>query len=290
MKRVVTIQDISCIGKCSLTVALPLLSTFNIETAIIPTAVLSTHTAFKNFTFRDLTDDIEPIMKVWEEDKFHFDGIYTGYLGSIKQIEIMKDFFHRFSSPDTLKIVDPCMGDFGKLYSGFDSSFALKMASLCQEADIILPNMTEASYLLGKECLKEGYREEDIKKLLVELSDLGCNKIILKGISFSQGSSSQEGVKNKIGICYYNREKDSYSWYFHKKIDGIFHGTGDIFASVLTGALVKNYSVEDAIKLAADFTLRAIEETVKDPERVFYGVNFETALCYLIERIKDKIY
>lgn len=288
MKRIVTIQDISCIGKCSLTVALPLISCFGVETAIIPTAVLSTHTAFNEFTFHDLTDDIEPIMANWKKQNFHFDGIYTGYLGSIRQIELMKKFFDTFAEENTLKIVDPCMADFGSLYKGFDKEFAFEMASLCSKADIILPNLTEASFLLGRDCLDSNYSEDDIKEMMVALSKLGAKKVILKGISFNKQKSSFKGIDGKIGICYYNQERDKYSWYFHKKIEQNFHGTGDVFASVFTGAMIENFSIESSYTLAADFVLKTIEYTIKDKNHNFYGVNFESAIPFLVKEIEKR--
>ena len=145
MKRIVTIQDISCVGKCSLTVALPIISAMGIETAVIPTAVLSTHTAFKNFTYRDLTGDLPKIAKHWKQEKFNFDGIYTGYLGSIEQIDILKEFFKQFKTPNNFIFIDPVMADNGKLYAGFDEKFVREMKELCKMADIIVPNLTEAS-------------------------------------------------------------------------------------------------------------------------------------------------
>ena len=159
MKRIVTIQDISCVGKCSLTVALPIISAMGIETAVIPTAVLSTHTAFKNFTYRDLTGDLPKIAKHWKQEEFNFDGIYTGYLGSIEQIDILKEFFKQFKTPDNFIFIDPVMADNGKLYAGFDANFVKEMKKLCKMADIIVPNLTEASYMLEKE-YKEIYSEQ----------------------------------------------------------------------------------------------------------------------------------
>ena len=158
MKRIVTIQDISCVGKCSLTVALPIISAMGVEAAIIPTAVLSTHTMFKGFTFRDLTSDIEPIMEHWKNEGFKFDAIYTGYLGSFEQIELMHRLIAEFKGPKTKVIVDPCMADNGKLYPGFTPEFAKAMAGLCAEADIILPNLTEASFMLGEPYVGSGKR------------------------------------------------------------------------------------------------------------------------------------
>ncbi len=288
MKRVVTIQDISCIGKCSLTVALPLLSACGIETAIIPTAVLSTHTAFKGFTFRDLTDDIIPILNHWEKEGFKFDGIYTGYLGSLEQIDLMKELIKRFRGKDTLVVVDPCMADNGKLYPGFDQNFAFSMAGLCKEADVILPNLSEAAFLLGEEYMKEGYTEDDVKELLKRLASLGSKKVILKGIVFNKDQEDLKGVKNKIGIACYDSEKGTYSWYFHKKISTSFHGTGDIFASVFTGAVINGFSIEDSYKLAGDFVVKSIEETISHPNYNTYGVDFETEIPFLVKKLSKK--
>ncbi len=285
MKRIVTIQDISCVGKCSLTVALPILSAMGIETAIIPTAVLSTHTMFKGFTFHDLTDEIMPIVEHWEKEKFAFDGIYTGYLGSIRQIDLIEELIKRLKRKETLVVVDPCMADGGRLYPGFDKNFALNMAGLCREADIILPNLSEASFLLDEEYLEKDYTEDDIKSLLRRLSSLGSKKVILKGIIFNNDQKTLKGVKNKIGIAYYDAETDTTSWYFHKRISQSFHGTGDIFASVFTGALLNGMTVEKSSKLAGDFVMKSIEETLSHPAYNTYGVDFETMMPYLIKEV-----
>ena len=149
MKRAVTIQDISCFGKCSLTVALPIISAMGIETAVIPTAVLSTHTGgFKGYTFRDLTGDIPQIASHWEKLGLSFDAIYTGYLGSPDQVQIVSDFFDSFGKEDNFIVVDPVMGDAGKLYAGFTDELVCGMRKLCAKADYIIPNMTEAALLL----------------------------------------------------------------------------------------------------------------------------------------------
>ncbi len=290
MKRVVTIQDISCIGKCSLTVALPIISAMGTETAIIPTAVLSTHTAFHGgFTFHDLTPEIVPILNHWEKEDFKFDGIYTGYLGSLEQIDLMKDLIRRFgSSPDTVKIVDPCMADGGRLYPGFDENFARHMATLCAEADIILPNLSEAAFLLGEKYLSGGYSEDDIKALMKRLASLGAKTVILKGVSFETDQKDLKGVSGKIGISSYDSTNGKFSWYFHKKIDTSFHGTGDIFASVFTGALMKGFSIEKSYALAGDFVVKAIEETLSHEKHNMYGVDFETVIPYLLREMEKR--
>ena len=143
MKKIVTMQDISCVGKCSLTVALPVISAMGIETAVIPTAVLSTHTMFHDFTFHDLTSEILPIMDHWKKVHFQFDAVYTGYLGSFEQLKLAAKLFDRFGQG--IKLVDPCMADNGKLYAGFTEEFAYAMRKLCAKADVIVPNMVQAA-------------------------------------------------------------------------------------------------------------------------------------------------
>lgn len=277
MKRIVTIQDISCIGKCSLTVALPIISAMGIETAVVPTAVLSTHTAFKDFTFRDLTSDIKPIAGHWKNEGIGFDAIYTGYLGSFEQLNIVSQFFDDFDTEENLIIVDPVMGDFGKLYPGFTQEFANKMAELCRKADIIVPNMTEASFMLGIE-YKETYDEAYAKDVLKKLCEKGAKKAVLTGINYEDG---------KIGIMCFDKEKDSYYTYFKEKVNASYHGTGDVFASTLTGALVKGFSLEESLQIAVDYTVECIRATNEDKDSRWYGVNFEETIPYLVKRINN---
>ncbi len=277
MKRIVTIQDISCVGKCSLTVALPIISAMGIETAVIPTAVLSTHTAFKNFTYRDLTGDLPKIAKHWKQEKFNFDGIYTGYLGSIEQIDILKEFFKQFKTPNNFIFIDPVMADNGKLYAGFDANFVKEMKKLCKMADIIVPNLTEASYMLEKE-YKENYSEQEIKDILIELSNLGPKYVVLTGVSFKD---------NKLGVMSYNKETNEFFTYFKEKIPAKYHGTGDIFASTLVGAITNNNTLEEGLKIAVDYVWETINDTYKTNKKDAYGVNFETKIPYLINRISN---
>lgn len=277
MKRIVTIQDISCVGKCSLTVALPIISAMGIETAVIPTAVLSTHTAFKNFTYRDLTGDLPKIAKHWKQEKFNFDGIYTGYLGSIEQIDILKEFFKQFKTPDNFIFIDPVMADNGKLYAGFDANFVKEMKKLCKMSDIIVPNLTEASYMLEKE-YKEIYSEQEIKDILIELSNLGPKYVVLTGVSFKD---------NKLGVMSYNKETNEFFTYFKEKIPAKYHGTGDIFASTLVGAITNNNTLEEGLKIAVDYVWETINDTYKTNKKDAYGVNFETKIPYLINRISN---
>lgn len=285
MKRIITVQDISCVGKCSLTVALPIISAMGVEASVLPTAVLSTHTAFKGFTFRDLTADIQPICDHWKQEKIHFDAIYTGYLGSFEQLDLMHKLIADFGGGDTLTIVDPCMADNGKLYTGFTQDFAFAMSKLCSKANVIVPNLTEASYMLGIPYKQSGYDEDYIKDILKKLAALGAQKIVLKGVEFAEDQADLKGVAGKIGIASYDSSTESFTWYFHKKMPVSFHGTGDIFASVLTGALMRGLSLQKAYSLAADFVVEAIKETLSHENYNWYGVDFEAAFPYLIKRL-----
>lgn len=275
MKRIVTVQDISCVGKCSLTVALPIISAMGVETAIIPTAVLSTHTMFSNFTCRDLTDEIVPITKHWKDEKLSFDAIYTGYLGSDEQIEILTNMFREFKTDDNVILVDPVMADNGKLYPAFDEAFAAKMAKLCGEADIIVPNITEASFMTGME-YKEKYDEAYIKEMLLKLSELGAKISVLTGVSFKEGTT---------GVMGYDKESDEFYYYSNTLLPKSYHGTGDVFASTTVGAMMNGFSWKEALRIAADFTAECIRITMEDPNGCWYGVNFEAAIPYLLRLI-----
>ncbi len=279
MKRIMTIQDISCVGKCSLTVALPIISAAGVEAGILPTAVLSTHTMFDKFTFRDLTDEITPIAETFKELSIDFDAIYTGYLGSFEQLDLVDKFITDFDKDGRIVLIDPVMADNGKLYPGFTEQFAKRMAKLCGKADIIVPNITEASFMLGIP-YKPDYDEEYIRWLLKELTTLGCKKAALTGISFEP---------DKIGVYYYDSEKDSYFSYFNEKLPVSFHGTGDIYASSALGAMMRGISIERSLAVAVDFTLECMKETMRDENHRFYGVNFELALPHYIELIKKEI-
>ncbi len=276
MKRIVTIQDISCVGKCSLTVALPIISACGVETAVIPTAVLSVHTAFPHFSFYDLTKEMLPTVKDWQQHNMTFDAIYTGYLGSAEQIEHVVEIVDTFATPQTLVLVDPVMGDNGKLYTGFTPAFAEKMAALCRKADVIVPNLTEATALLGLP-YPEAYDESYLKDIAFRLSAFGVKQAVLTGVTLDDGT---------IGVLAYDCTKDAYIRYGTPRVSRVFHGTGDTFASALTGALIREMPLDRALKLAVDFTALSIEKTENDPSANWYGVNFEQALPWLIEQFK----
>lgn len=277
MKRIITVQDISCVGKCSLTVALPVISAAGVETSVLPTAVLSTHTAFPKFTFHDLTSQIEKISKTLAELDIGFDAIYTGYLGSSEQVALVSDMIERNGGGECKILVDPAMADHGKMYTGFTPDFARQMASLVAKADLAVPNLTEACFMLGIP-YTEDYTEKDIRNILVSLTELGAKCAALTGISFEEG---------KLGVYSYNSESREFFSYFNEKLPATFHGTGDVFASATLGALMQGHSVESALTVAVDFTLECVKYTLKDENHRFYGVNFEKALPYYIERLKS---
>ena len=276
MKRIVTIQDISCVGKCSITVALPVISAIGVEAAILPTAVLSTHTMFRGYTVKDLADQIDPISRHWQELGLTFDAIYTGYLASADQIGQVRQFFRTFGGENTLRFVDPAMADGGKLYVGFDDAFPSAMAALCGDADIIVPNITEACLMTGAPYRTE-YDTPYIRDVLNRLAALGTRKaVVLTGVTADKG---------RTGVSGLNLETGEYFTFSHEKIPVSYHGTGDIFSSATVGALMRGFLLEEALQIAAEFTATAIRETVEnDPEKT-YGVDFEAVLPQLVARI-----
>ncbi len=277
-KKVLTIQDISCVGQCSLTVALPIISACGIETCILPSAVLSTHTGgFTGYTFRDLTDDMPAIAAHWQKENIRFDALYTGYLGSEEQIGYVSDIMDTLLTPGAYKIVDPAMADNGKLYYGFDDAFVRSMAKLCGRADIVLPNITEASFMTDIEYKASCYDEAYIHRLLKGLAALGASKVVLTGVSYDD---------TKLGVAVYDAGDDEIHYYFHQKLAVSSHGTGDAYASAFTGALVKGYSVFDSARIAADFTVECILKTIDDKDH-WYGVKFEKALPLLIHQLNN---
>lgn len=278
MKRIVSIQDISCVGKCSLTVALPIISAMGVECGILPTAVLSVHTAFKSFTFDDLTDQIDPISKSWIDNDIDFDAIYTGYLGSFEQLELVSRFFDEHKDDGTLIFVDPAMADNGMLYKGFTPEFARAMGTVvCSKADIIDPNITEAAFMLGAEYKEDGSYDEDyVRELLQGLVALGPKKVVLTGVSLEPGSCGVYGLDGQTG---------EYFSYFNELVDARFHGTGDVFSSTAVGALMNNFELDEALAVAADYTVAAIKATISQPDHNWYGVDFETEIPYLLKLI-----
>lgn len=272
-KRILTIQDASCVGQCSLTVALPIISACGIETAVLPSALLSTHTAgFTGFTVLDLTSEFSKIIAHWKKENIKFDGVYTAYvLGS--QFDYIKQICNELNCGP--KIVDPVMADHGEFYYGFDSKFAEKMADLCVGADVILPNLTEAAFLLGESCKLSGYDKNYIEGLCARLSQkLKVKCVVLTGVSFDD---------DKLGVCVY--ENGQVNYYFSEKISRNFHGTGDIYSSAFVGCFMLGKSAFESASIAVDYTVSAMKLTIDYAEKHSYGVFFEKALPILLNKL-----
>jgi pyridoxine kinase len=278
-KRVAAIHDISCFGKCSLTVALPIISATGIECSVIPTAVLSTHTGgFSGFTYRDLTDDIKPIADHWQELNLTFDALYTGFLGSFEQINIISDFFCRFRTPGNIILVDPVMADNGELYKIFPTDFPRGMRNLCEKADIIVPNITEACLMLGIEYREGPYSQVYIKDLLKKLASFGCRQAVLTGVYFNE---------SEIGSAGYDVNSGEIHFAMAQRVEGYYHGTGDVYGSALLSALLNNCSLAKATEIAVDFTVGSILRTKESETDLRYGVNFEEGLAKLAKEVKS---
>ena len=271
--KILTIQDISCVGQCSLTVALPIISACGVETCVLPSAVLSTHTAgFQGFTFRDLTEDMPLICDHWRREGISFDAVYTGYLGSAKQIDYVLNILSTVKKAEAPAIIDPAMADNGKLYTGFDLNFVEAMKRLCAKADYLVPNVTEACFLTDIP-YKTEYDEAYVCELVEKLLNLGAKNVVLTGISYEEG---------KTGVVVYENGESRY--YCHPKEPNSCHGTGDVYASAFVGALVRGKSAYDSARIAADYTVECIRETAK-LDNHWYGAKFEPVLGKLIEML-----
>lgn len=276
MKRFLSVQDISCFGKCSLTVALPIVSAMGVECAVLPTAVLSTHTGcgFHDYTFRDLTEDIPAIATHWESLGLRFDTLGSGYIGSARQAELVKALFDRFGD-GAIRVIDPVMGDHGKYYAGFDRQFTESMKKLCHGADVIVPNLTEVSFLLDIPYCPDA-DENTLQALLPRLCEVvGCKAAVITG---ARPDSNRQGAVGYVAAT------GEYCSAYNDHVEGTYHGTGDIFAAVLAGSLTRGKSLQDSMQLAVDFTLDSIRRTAGD-EAHYYGVRFEDALPELIAKL-----
>ena len=273
-RRILTIQDISCVGQCSMTVAMPILCACGHETCILPTSLLSTHTGgFGKPEFIHLDNGLDGFWQHWKAQGITFDAILVGYLGSVAAVKMVQRLLHELLSPDGISIVDPAMADHGRIYSGFDEAYANAMMALCQQADVILPNITEAAMMASLP-----YRASPDKDYIhALLKRLNHKCVILTGTAFREGET---------GIAM--KEAGQISYYFHPRLEGSYHGTGDMFAAAFTGALMQGKTKLESVKIAADFVCKAIENTQKHPAH-WYGVKFETALPYLFERLQDNV-
>ena len=272
-RRILTIQDISCVGQCSMTVALPVLSACGHETCILPTALLSTHTGgFGKPVVVYFDDVLDGMWRHWQENSIAFDAILVGYLGSVEAVKTAGKIMDTMLAPGGISIVDPAFADHGKRYSGLSEEYARAMEGLCRRADIILPNVTEAAMFTGIP-----YREELNEAYVTNLLDaLNHPCVILTGTGYEPEST---GVTLREG---------KWQWlYTHPKVGKNCHGTGDMFAACFTGALLQGKSKAESVRIAADFVCRAIENTVADPVH-WYGVKFETALPELIRRLQEE--
>lgn len=266
-KKILTIQDISCYGQCSITVALPILSAYGIEAAILPSAILSTHTAgFKDFTVLDLTEEMPKIINHWINEGIKFDAIYTGYIGDVRQFDYILECKDKLLAEDGLFIVDPAMADHGKMYPALNEDIIKGMKRICSVADYIMPNITEAAFLTGNE-YKENYSFEYINNLLIDLYKLGADNIILSGVSYEN---------NKIGAIAYDGN-DIYEYYSDKQ-ERSYHGTGDIFSSILVANILNNVNIKDNLRDAVEFIIKCIKNTADDNMHA-YGVKFEEILA-----------
>ena len=252
------------------------MSAMGLEVCPIPTAVLSTHTGgFQGWTFRDLADDLPAIRAHWESQGLRFDGVSTGYLGSEAMIGMVADYFRSF--PEAVKVVDPVFADNGKLYAGFGPEYAAGMARLCGMADVIVPNLTEAAFLLGEPYVPGGYDEAHIHGVLRRLAALGCRVAMVTGVSYDPA---------RQGAVAYDSASDTFTEYFRENIDVSFHGTGDVFTSTLAGAIVLGKPLAEAMRLAVDMTVESIKATMPDRAEQWYGVRFEACLPGLIRALE----
>ena len=277
MKRIASIQDISCLGRCSQTVALPVVSAMGVECAILPTAVLSAHTSFPGFVCTDLAEQLLPAARHWKAQGVHFDALYTGYLASERQVAVVLELLELLAEEDTLLFVDPAMADHGRLYAGFGEHFPARMAQVVARAQITVPNITEACLMTGMD-YRETYDEAYIRQLLQGVAALGAEKVVLTGVSFE---------KDAIGFMSYDGATGCYDQYFNRREPQAYHGTGDIFSATAVSGIMRGLSLRDAFRLAVDFTLQCIQVTRTDPQAAWYGVEFERALPWLTARAAE---
>lgn len=280
MKRIASIQDFSCIGSCSQTIALPVLSAMGVECAALPTALLSAHTAFDGFVSLDLTLQLPAIMAHWRAMHLRFDAVYTGYLASAEQVGLVGALLDGMDERPALTLIDPVMGDNGALYAGFSDSFPQAMRALCGRADVLTPNVTEACLLTGT-AYSPVQDAAQTRRLLERLLELGCRAAVLTGLrvdgDMAVAALQRDGTGTLVRTSY---------------IPEVFHGTGDLFASTCAGALVQGAPLERAVRLAADYVALTLRRTVQAPDRRWYGVNFQETLPELMARwqnIKEEL-
>ncbi|MBR6570101.1 MAG: pyridoxamine kinase [Clostridia bacterium] len=276
-KRAIAVHDISCVGRCSLTVALPVLSAAGLNTAIIPTALLSTHTGeFSGYTHLDLSSQLRPIGDHLATLGLHYDTFYSGYLANGAQVDEVLHLIDSLCDEGTHIFVDPAFGDHGRMYSLMDASMPCEMRRLVSRAHTIVPNVTEASFLLDEQYPGDAADEAVITDFCRRLLALGPHNVVITDVNFRLGET---------GIAILRRGMDEPLYLFHKRFDGLFHGTGDVFASFLLGSLMNDQPLEKAAKTALDLTHAAIVETLRDGEHLRYGMQFEKVLPLFWQRL-----
>ena len=276
-KKAALINDISCLGRCSLTAAMPILSACGIESVPVPTGIFSAHTEFEGFVKEDLTDKMEQFVEHWKSLGIRFDCIYSGYLANRKQTETVQRFLLDFKKSDTLCMVDPVMGDNGVFYKGIDDSFIADMRFLCSAADIIVPNVTEACMLADIEPEVDGYGMDFVKELLVSLRNITPARIVITGVDLGDG---------QIGCAVYDSLMGKANMFFTPKTEGRFPGTGDVFASALTAAVLNGKGFADAVQTAMGFTCKCVEATLEAETDRKYGLCFEPEIKNLIKSLE----
>ena len=276
-KRAIAIHDISCVGRCSLTVALPILSAAGMNTAVVPTALLSTHTCeFSGYTHLELSDQLSPIARHLATLKLHYDTFYSGYLASGAQVDQVLEMMDLLCDETTHIFVDPAFGDFGRMYSLMDESMPAQMRRLCARARTIVPNVTEASYLLDRPYPGPAADEKCLEEMCRDLLAIGPENVVITDVNFRPGQT---------GVAILRRGMEKPVYLFHERFEGLFHGTGDVFASFLLGALMNDQALEEAAQTAMALTHEAIKQTLASGEPLRYGMQFENVLPDFLRRI-----
>ena len=276
-KKIALINDMSCLGRCSLTVAMPIVSACGFEAVPLPTGVFSAHTEFEGFVCTDLTDKMQPMIEHWRQLGVRFDGICTGYIATKEQADIIKRFLIDFKKSDTFCIVDPVMGDNGEFYKRIDEDFVNEMRFFCSMADVMVPNVTEAELLAGLESTKPPYSIDHIKDILLKLCSIGAPKIVITGVETEDG---------QVGCAVYDSLTRKANMFFTPKTEGRFPGSGDVFTAALTSALMSGKNFFDAVQIAMGFTCDCVEKTAEADTERKYGLCFEPQLGKLIKAVK----
>ncbi len=279
--RVAAIHDLSSFGRCSLTIVMPVLAAMGVQCCPLPTALLSTHTGgFQGNTFLDLTDQMRPVANHWKAEGVEFDAVYTGFMGSREQISLTGAFVRDFRRPGCRIVVDPVMGDHGRTYRTYTPEMCREMAGLSALADVITPNRTEAALLLGEDygSLRLD-READCRRWCEALSLDGRRSVALTGVSLTGRT---------VGAACFDRDTGRVEFADAPLVEGPFHGTGDLFASVLVGAVVQGRTLREAAQLAAEFTSQCARRTREEDTPQREGVDFEPLLWLLGQRMEER--